>query len=86
MLAILIVLISAASVEGIDLQEFVTGAMKLRGAAKCVDLVKLTNDHSWMIKKMTRFMKRTDDVLKELLLNSSSVAVLCAAPNIEAQN
>jgi len=69
----------------IDMHEFVTGALKLRGAAKCVDLVNLKNDHNWMVKKMTRFMKRTDEALKEILRNSSSVAFLCPAPNIEAQ-
>mmetsp|Transcript_50531 Transcript_50531/g.107295 ORF Transcript_50531/g.107295 Transcript_50531/m.107295 type:complete len:94 (+) Transcript_50531:709-990(+) len=70
--------------SGIELEEFVNGALKLRGAAKCVDLAKLTNEHNWLAKKMTRFMRRTEDRLKDIQVNCSPMAFLCALSNSEA--
>lgn len=60
----------------IDLEEFVSGAMRLRGTAKCMDLMKLTYEHKWMSRRMMKFIAKTEERMRYLHRNHSPVAVV----------
>jgi len=64
----------------IDLDEFVTGCMRLKGAAKCIDVAGMNQEQKWMSKRLTRFMKRTEARLVELQtqMHVSETQVLAA--------
>mmetsp|Transcript_111913 Transcript_111913/g.289173 ORF Transcript_111913/g.289173 Transcript_111913/m.289173 type:complete len:247 (+) Transcript_111913:2-742(+) len=64
----------------IDLDEFVTGCMRLKGPAKCMDVAGMNQEHKWMSKKLARFMRRTEMRLQELQaqVHDSEMQVLAA--------
>mmetsp|Transcript_34701 Transcript_34701/g.91653 ORF Transcript_34701/g.91653 Transcript_34701/m.91653 type:complete len:642 (-) Transcript_34701:19-1944(-) len=50
----------------IELEEFVSGCMRLKGGAKGLDVAKLAYEHRFMCKQLSKFMTRTDDRLNLL--------------------
>lgn len=50
----------------IDAEEFVMGCLRLKGAAKGIDIAKLMYENKILIKKMTAFMHMTDTQLDSL--------------------
>lgn len=50
----------------IDSEEFVSSCLRLKGAAKGLDLARLAWDHSYMSKRLHRFIRRTDDSIQTL--------------------
>lgn len=57
-------LIDVDETNVIDLEEFVMGCLRLKGAARSIDMAKIMYDHKWM-------MKRMGDILAALPLSKS---------------
>jgi len=51
----------------IDLDEFVSGCLRMKGHAKQMDVARLIYQLKWFDKRMSQFMSRTDDRLGLLL-------------------
>eukprot|EP00971_Amphidinium_carterae_P130330 2581825-Amphidinium_carterae.1 len=46
--------------NAIDVDEFVMGCMRLKGAARNIDMARLNSDTRWMIKRLSKFMRRVE--------------------------
>jgi len=64
----------------VDMDEFITGFMRLKGHAKCIDMAKLSYEHKWMSRRLASFMKRTDDSLEMLRAFATTVEQQPAEP------
>jgi len=51
----------------IDLEEFTSGCLRLSGGAKSLDLARLAYDHNYMVKRLGKFMARTDQAFSRLV-------------------
>jgi len=49
------------SSHAIDIDEFVLGCMRLKGAARSADMARLTYEHKWLITRMTSFIRYTEE-------------------------
>jgi len=47
--------------HAIDIDEFVLGCMRLKGAARSADIARLTYEHKWLITRMTSFIRYTEE-------------------------
>jgi hypothetical protein len=51
----------------LELDEFISGCMRMKGYAKGVDVAKLSYEQRWLSKRLGEFMTRTDEALAWLL-------------------
>lgn len=47
--------------NAIDIDEFVSGVMRLRGQAKGIDMQSVLWDQKWLMKRLTKFMSHVED-------------------------
>eukprot|EP00747_Dinoflagellata_sp_TGD_P107646 gnl/TRDRNA2_/TRDRNA2_170181_c3_seq3.p1 gnl/TRDRNA2_/TRDRNA2_170181_c3~~gnl/TRDRNA2_/TRDRNA2_170181_c3_seq3.p1 ORF type:complete len:349 (-),score=46.27 gnl/TRDRNA2_/TRDRNA2_170181_c3_seq3:34-990(-) len=74
----------------VDLGEFVTGCLKLRGMAKGIDLAVLMAETRWMRKRLSRFMNYVEQQFGELQPSAQDSVYLKdqegPAPDIEMRH
>jgi len=52
--------------NGIDIEEFVMGCIRVKGNARGIDMAKLIQENQWMSKRITTFMSETDFHFKSM--------------------
>eukprot|EP00928_Gymnodinium_smaydae_P080053 TRINITY_DN63856_c0_g1_i1.p1 TRINITY_DN63856_c0_g1~~TRINITY_DN63856_c0_g1_i1.p1 ORF type:complete len:570 (+),score=68.53 TRINITY_DN63856_c0_g1_i1:64-1773(+) len=57
-------LIDVSHNNAIDIDEFVTGCLKLKGHAGALELELLRDQHKWIVRKLTRFMQHCEDSMR----------------------
>merc|ERR1719386_577592 len=69
--------------QTIDIDEFVTGCMRLKGNAKAIDIAKISYDFKMMHRSLSRFMKDVKEsftLLKKGMALEPKVSALAISP------
>jgi len=62
-------LLDTSESYAIDVEEFVTGCLRLRGSAKSVDIAMLMYQSKWTMRRLTMLMEIVDELRERVLLD-----------------